>query len=209
MRHGAIPILAALLVGTAASPKESLGVETSLPDSRLGIRTAPLLLLTRPDVRRDLGLDDRQTAEAGRAIAELHARAAAVRGKTGAEAVAARRAIDEEQQRRLNALLSEAQRVRLDQIDLQWEGPSALTSRPVIADSLGLDARQRESLAQAVAERNHRLGRDPDRREAERILAERTLTILSNEQKIRWKAMLGRPLVLSEAVSVTTATAPR
>src|ERR687890_537081 len=102
MRDGARHALAALmLLGVAAIPTSSLGDDAPLPDSRLGIRTVPLLLLSRPDVRADLGLNPAQTAEARCAISELHAKAAALGGKAGAEAIAARRAIDDEQRRRL------------------------------------------------------------------------------------------------------------
>ena len=161
MRDGARRALAALLMllSVAAIPGSSLGDDAPLPDSRLGIRTVPLLLLSRPDVRADLGLNPAQTAEARRAISELHAKAAALRGKTGAEAIAARRAIDEEQRRRLEAMLSPQQQDRLIQIDLQWEGPSALISRKMVAESLNLDDRQRATLAQAVSDRDRR--RDP------------------------------------------------
>jgi hypothetical protein len=50
-------------------------------------------LLSRADLRADVGLDARQTAEAERAIADLYARAVAVRGKSGPEAIAARKAV--------------------------------------------------------------------------------------------------------------------
>ena len=199
MRDGARRALAALLLlSVAAIPASSLGDDAPLPDSRLGIRTVPLLLLSRPDVRADLGLNPAQTAEARRAISELHAKAAALRGKTGAEAIAARRAIDEEQRRRLEALLSPEQQDRLVQIDLQWEGPSALISRKMVAESLNLDDRQRATLAQAVSDRDRRRAQAPDRGGDERQLAEQALAILTEPQRARWKAMLGRPLVIPQ-----------
>jgi hypothetical protein len=208
MRDGPRRALAALmLLGVAAVPGSSLGDDAPLPDSRLGIRTVPLLLLSRPDVRADLGLNPTQTAEARRAISELHAKAAALRGKTGAEAIAARRAIDEEQRRRLEALLSPEQQDRLVQIDLQWEGPSALISRKIVAESLNLDDRQRATLAQAVSDRDRRRAQAPDRGGDERQLAEQALAILTEPQRARWRAMLGRPLVIPQ-VAGPKATGP-
>ena len=207
MRDGARRALAALLLlGAAAIPASSLGDDAPLPDSRLGIRTVPLLLLSRPDVRADLGLDPAQSAEARRAIAELHAKAAALRGKTGAEAIAARRAIDEEQRRRLEALLSPEQQDRLVQIDLQWEGPSALISRKMVAESLNLDDRQRATLAQAVSDRDRRRAQAPDRGGDERQLAEQALAILTEPQRARWRAMLGRPLVIPQVAGPKAAS---
>jgi hypothetical protein len=202
MREGARGALAALmLLSMAAVPASSLGDDAPLPDSRLGIRTVPLLLLSRPDVRADLGLNPAQTAEARRAISELHAKAAALRGKTGAEAIAARRAIDEEQRRRLEALLSPEQQDRLVQIDLQWEGPSALISRKMVAESLNLDDRQRATLAQAVSDRDRRRAQAPGRGGDERQLAEQALAILTEPQRARWRAMLGRPLAIPQLAS--------
>jgi hypothetical protein len=199
MRDGARRALATLmLLIVSAVPASSLGDDAPLPDSRLGIRTVPLLLLSRPDVRADLGLNSAQAAEARRAISELHAKAASLRGKTGAEAIAARRAIDEEQRRRLEALLSPEQQDRLVQIDLQWEGPSALISRKMVAESLNLDDRQRATLAQAVSDRDRRRAQAPDRGGDERQLAEQALAVLTEPQRARWKAMLGRPLTIPQ-----------
>ena len=60
-----------------------------IPDNRLGIATAPLLLLTRPEVVSDLEMSDAQSLAAEEAIARLYNRAASIRGKTGAAAIAA------------------------------------------------------------------------------------------------------------------------
>ncbi len=207
MRDGARRALAALvLLGAAAFPGSSLGDDSPLPDSRLGIRTVPLLLLSRPDVRADLGLDPAQTAEARRAISELYVKAAALRGR-GEEAKTARSAINEEQRRRLEALLTPAQRDRLVQIDLQWEGPSALISRTMVAESLNLDDRQRATLAQAVADRDRRRAQAPDRGGDERQLAEQALAVLTEPQRARWRAMLGRPLAIPRLAGAKAAHA--
>ena len=202
MRDGATrrALAALVLLSVVVIPTTSLGDDGQLPDSRLGIRTVPLLLLSRPDVRADLGLNPEQSAEARRAISELHAKAAALRGKTGAEAIAARRAIDEEQRRRLEAMLSPEQQDRLVQIDLQWEGPSALISRKIVAESLNLDDRQRATLAQAVSDCNRRRAQAAGGAGEERQLAEQALAILTEPQRARWRAMLGRPLVIPQLV---------
>jgi hypothetical protein len=214
MHHGARPTLAAvfLCLTAAAWPRASLGDGhplLSLPDSRLGIRTAPLLLLSRADLRADVGLDARQTAEVERAIADLYARAVAVRGKTGPEAIAARKAIDEAQRRWLDAHLSEAQRIRLIQIDLQWEGPSALISRPVIADALFLTREQREALGRAVAECQRKRAAGTFQRSDEYQLTKQALAILNEEQHIRWKAMLGNRMRLASQLAGKADERPR
>lgn len=176
-----------------------------LPDERLGIRTVPLLLLSRPDVRADLGLDERQTADALRAIADLHARAAALRGRPDADAVAARRAVDEAQRAWLEANLSAPQRDRLVQVDLQWEGPSSLVSRPIVADTLALTPEQRAAIRKAVGEHFQARARGTGPVD-EKALSLSVLGTLSPAQRDRWKAMLGRPFVPRLAARPAAAT---
>src|SRR5262249_47877802 len=96
-------------------------------DDRLGARIMPLLLLTRHDVQVDLGLNSELVSAATRASVELYRKALGLRGRTGPAVLAARRAIDEEQTNWLNAhLTAPGQLQRLSQIELQWEGPSAM-----------------------------------------------------------------------------------
>jgi hypothetical protein len=171
----------------------------TLPDSRLGIRTAPLLLLSRPDVRADVGLDAAQIAEAERALEELYAQAAALKGKSGPEALARKKSIDEAEQQWLQTRLTEAQRKRLIEIDLQWEGPSALIHRPVLADHLHLTPEQRTGLGAAVARCRQRRQQGGDVRQCEGKLFDEARALLTPEQLDRWRAMLGRPLNRSGA----------
>lgn len=191
--------LTVLLTALATGHGTVRATDAPLPDSRLGIRTAPLLLLSRPDVRHDLGLSVEQQAEADRAIRSLYAEAAALRGKPDAEALPARRAVDAMQVRWLAEHLTAEQQSRLEQIDLQWEGPSALITRPSVAQILSLTEPQRSALAQAVAAR-HRLrveGGNPI--DDERRLAEQAMEILRPEQKELWNELLGRPMVFQPA----------
>jgi hypothetical protein len=131
-------------------------------------------------------------ADAERALAELLSRAAALVGKTGPNAVAGRRAIDEAQEQWLKTHLSDAQRKRLVEVDLQWEGASALISRPVVTDHIGLTPDQQERLKRAISERDQRLSKGENLFECESLLSRQTLTLLTPEQRTRWKAMLGR-----------------
>ena len=74
MRHGSTPFaVCAAVVLLSLIPARAPGAdEPPLPDSRLGVRTAPLLLLSRPDVRADLGLNSEQTLSAQRTITALY-----------------------------------------------------------------------------------------------------------------------------------------
>lgn len=164
-----------------------------LPDERLGVRTAPLMLLSRPDVRADLGLTDSQSNAADKAIAGLYAKAASLKGKTGETAIQGRKAVDDAQKAWVDANLSNEQRDRLTQIDLQWEGPSALVSRPIVADALGLTPEQRDRVAKAMTRREVIRASTEGASDAEANLANAALAVLNDEQKARWKVMLGRP----------------
>lgn len=198
MRRGSrrlLPILALTAALGLFSTVARAADELEYPASRLGVRTAPLLLVSRSDVRAELNLTVAQAASAERAITDLYVKALALRGKSGPEILAARRAIDEAMEHWLNTELTSEQRTRLVQIDLQWEGPSALVSRPVVTETLGLGREQAQALRQAVEERNHRRTEHGHQVSDERALAQRALEILTPDQKQRWKAMLGRPFV--------------
>ena len=177
----------------AGSAPEQGSRHAPLPDERLGIRTAPLLLLSRPDVRADLGMNASQAEAAEVEISDLYVRAAALRGKAGPQAVSMRRAIDEAQWAWVENHLTPEQHNRLVQIDLQWEGPSSLVSRPVVADTLGLAAEQRLALKQVVAARDTARASGSAPGSAEQVLAKQALSQLTPEQKVRWRTMLGNP----------------
>ena len=193
MRHGATSVLAALLIGVATSPRTCLAGPRPLPDSRLGIQTAPLLLLSRADVRADVGLDQRQAEEAERAITELYVRAFAVKQMKGEQAIAGRREINEAMLRWLHTWLTDAQRRRLVQVDLQWEGPSAVIRREVVAKALDLSPEQCDTLKRLVDEHHRRRAQGSYQWSDEHRLAEQVLAALSEPQRQRWKAILGRP----------------
>lgn len=198
MGHGTTPVLVRTLVlagtlGMLVGLLNALGAEPEYPSTRLGVRTAPLVLLSRPDVRAELALTPHQASSAEQTLAELHARAASLKGKTGPEVVAARRAIDEAQQHWLETQLSAGQLTRLAEIDLQWEGPPALVSRPGLADALSLSPDQRTKLARLVTEHEKRQAQAKDQHADPRILAQQTLAVLSSQQQNQWRTMLGRP----------------
>ncbi len=199
------------LAGAADPPSTAASGPSQLPDDRLGIRTSPLLLLTRTDVRDDLKLNPQQVGDAERVIAELYSKALQLQGKRDPATIAARRAIDEAQVRWISNVLSADQRQRLEQLDLQWEGPSAVL-RPPVASALALSPEQGSALARAVAERNSKRARTGFDPASERKLAEATLAILSDGQRARWEAMLGhvfrfRPTAVAAAPAA--AVSPR
>jgi hypothetical protein len=198
-RIAAYVVALAALLGTLAATGPAEGKEPEYPNSRLGVRSAPLLLLSRPDVQGDLVLSPEQIASAERTLTELYKRAELLRGKSGPDVVDARRVIDEAQLTWIKTELTELQRTRLIQIDLQWEGPAALVTRPILSEHLVLSKSQRQTLSEAVAACNSKRASGQFKPEDERKLAATALAVLSDDQKTRWKRMLGPPFTFQEA----------
>jgi hypothetical protein len=186
-----------MIEALALGPASGLAAPPPLGDDRLGIRTAPLLLLSRPDVRAEIGLDSAQAADADKTLNELYQQALALKGLRGPDAENRKRAIDLAGEQWLEYRLSEAQRKRFSQIELQWEGPSALIHRPIVADALGLSHEQRSRLAEAITARNRRRDLGADLWECERQLFEQTRSLLTTDQQRRWRAMLGPPVAFT------------
>ncbi|MEW4568798.1 hypothetical protein AB1L88_13105 [Tautonia sp. JC769] len=207
MRFGALTIAAAVAMGMALSASgtgQDAGAGAGpgsgasswqLPDEAIGARLSPVLLLSRQDIQRELAITPEQAVALERAIAELLAQAASLRGQSGPDAVAARRAVDEAAQQWIAANLSDEQQARLAQVDLQWQGASALVSRPTIAASLELtEDQQRRIVAtlnqgaapgEAPITAHHRMHRD-------------AVGVLTEDQRLRWLAMIGSPFEVIE-----------
>jgi hypothetical protein len=163
-------------------------------DDRLGMRTPLLFLLVRSDIQKDLGLEPARVAEVNRFAAELYERALSLKGRVGPGVVAARRAIDEAESEWLSKHLKPEQRERLGQIDLQWEGVSALLSRPVVIDFLGLTEEQRDHVSRVCSDAmKDRVRRGPWTYEEHIELIRKALAVLSDKQKDLWAKVLGRP----------------
>jgi hypothetical protein len=187
-----LALVSFLFVGLSTTSRAD---SEALPDDRLGTRLAPILLLSRADVRTDLRLDAKQTASAEQAIAHVHARAEALKGRTREQSIEGRKAINEAERLWFEQNLTTAQQNRLVQIDLQWEGPSALISRPLVGEVLGLTAAQREALNNAVVQRDAARAARTYTSADEQRLAKTALSILTPVQRERWRVMLGDPFV--------------
>jgi hypothetical protein len=198
MRHGSTALACTVLLGLpfllgSLVHGQSDPATASLPDDRLGIRSAPLLLLSRPDVRADLELSPAQAEKAERAVTDLYLRASTLKGKAGGQALAERKRIDDAQRDWIATNLTPKQCVRLDQVDMQWEGPSALVSRISVTTTVGLSPDQVQALKQAVAKRNDARAGGRYTADDERALARQARSILTPQQWTTWLAMLGRP----------------
>jgi hypothetical protein len=209
MRQGQGPTILSImlcLIGFhAAGHRAAMAGEWSLPDTRVGIRTAPLLLLSRPDVQADLRLEPVQISGIHDTIKELTRRALALRGKTGPAVMTERRAIDEAQAEWLARNLSGNQLARLRQIELQWEGARAMLSRPTVADYLKLTPEQRQMLVRTITQTNLQRNRGASTSQAEQALSDAARSVLSKVQQELWANLLGTPcrFAMSSAIPRT------
>jgi hypothetical protein len=197
MRQGQGPTILLILFCLIGLHNIGHGVATadewSLPDTRAGIRTAPLLLLSRPDVQADLRLEPVQISGVHDTINGLTSRALALRGKTGSGVISERRAIDEAQADWLARNLSGNQLARLRQIELQWEGARAILSRPTVAEYLKLTPEQRQALVRTITQSNLQRSRGASTRQDEQAVNAAARSVLSKVQQELWASLLGTP----------------
>lgn len=215
MRHGSTLALVASCwlafstgsVRAGAGPGSGPGAAENwtLPDWSQGFRVAPILLLSRDDVRTELRLKPDQVADAARVIADARHKAASLSGRSDEGIVDLRRAVDEEQRVWLETKLTEDQVERLSQIDLRWEGVAAIATRPAIAEALSLANDQKAALNRALAERDAQRAKPADRERnpaaVENHFLERIWATLNDGQRKRWEKMLGRPFAVTASAS--------
>jgi hypothetical protein len=103
-----------------------------------------------------------------------------------------RRAIDQARanEAEANAILSPAQRRRLEEIALQAEGLGAFREPEVVAE-LSLTAQQRERI-RTIEEAQFGWPRQPGREAM--AASERVLEVLTAEQAAKWRKMTGKPV---------------
>jgi hypothetical protein len=210
MRQGAtfalVPLLWLAALGGPSLAGEESGPWT-LPEESRGSRVAPLLLLSRPEIRDDLKIPPDQVAEIDKAISDLSYKASTLKGKTGPAAVEARRAIDEGEIAWIEKHLTPDQIARLWQVDLLWEGPASMATRPSVADALSLSDEQKAALQVALRERNALRDKTKDVAAANHQFGVDARRVLSDGQKQRWADMVGKPIARKVTPSTPTATA--
>jgi hypothetical protein len=193
MRHGWTVVPALVFLGLELLQSSPLAHGAEPLDDRLGIRTAPIFLLTRADIQSDLKIDPKLAAASRHVATTLRHRASALKGTKLPAMVAARRAIDEEMSQWLITNLKPEQLDRLDQIDLQWEGPAAMLTRPFYEETLSLTREQREKLTNVLTEARSQRAQGMWTYEDHHELTRKALTILSEKQRHLWVRILGEP----------------
>ncbi len=216
MRHGWTVVPTLVVFGLALLQFTGRARADEPLDDRLGIRTAPIFLLTRSDIQADLKIDPKLAAACRHVAASIRHKASVLKGAKFPAIVAARRSIDEEMSQWLITNLTPQQLDRLEQVELQWEGPAAMLTHPFYEESLSLTRDQREKLTsyltEARAQRAHGTWTYEDHHE----LTRKALTILSEKQRHLWVRILGEPcqfkIVVKEAPTgprVSSVPAPR
>jgi hypothetical protein len=191
MRYGKTTARAIVALGLALVALSGAAPGGEALDDRLGIRTVTLFLLLRADVQADLGLDSKQIAHCNRAARAFYERATKVRGRTGHGAEQARKEIDDQELRWLQAVLTPDQRARLEQIDLQWEGAGAMLSRPLLDESLELSPEQKQKVIQIVKAARAERGSGTWSYEQHTELTRQAIAVLNDRQKELWIHLLG------------------
>jgi hypothetical protein len=192
MRHRSTIAPTFLALGLSLAGWTAAGIAAEPLDDRLGIRTAPIMLVLRSDVQADLQLDAQQVALCRRAAQALYQRAVTIKGRVGTGADAARREINEHQTDTLRRTLNSEQLDRLKKIDLQWEGASAMLSRPLLDDSLNLTQEQKEAVEKLVADARSRRASRPPTYDEHLALTRAAIALLNERQKELWIHVLGR-----------------
>ncbi len=209
MRHGVTGVRAGLLMGVAvlALTRDARSAEPL--DDRLGVRSAPIFLLTRADIQKDLGVEAAQIAEIQREAAELDRKARALKGSKASGVVAARRVIDNESSQWLVVHLTPKQRERLAQIELQWEGPAALLSRPLLVEYLNLTPDQQEKVARCISDARAQRPPGPWDYDGHVALTRQAIALFSDKQKEQWINLLGPPCRFAIAAKPQTSPSAR
>ncbi|MDB5349963.1 MAG: prkC 27 [Planctomycetota bacterium] len=177
-------------------------VETILADLAVLRAAGELYLLAQPSALDDLRLDKGQRAKvadlsdrAGRRWMESFGDAAHRLPPVERVRIALEQARANEAE--VDAILTPSQRVRLRQVALQSEGPTAFRE-PEVVEALGLTPGQRERIRAIEEEslfvqmRELQSGKAPE--EAGKPAMERILAVLTAGQAQRWSEMAGEPI---------------
>jgi Spy/CpxP family protein refolding chaperone len=161
-------------------------------------RNVGMMLLMREDVQRELNLSQTQKARLEQLRQEMQ------------QAMQELRDLPPEQRReRMQALrqkydpatiLNETQRKRLRELELQWQGPFALTD-PEIAKQVGLTEEQQAKIRGIIQETFQSMRGQPGQpgermqefQKAREQAEKRMLEVLTPAQREKWQQMLGKP----------------
>ncbi|GBC90668.1 MAG: hypothetical protein N2045_10225 [Fimbriimonadales bacterium] len=183
-----------------ARPQPQAGQQERLGLRMMQGRGIAGMLLMRPDVQRELNLTEQQKAK----INEMQqAMRVAMQELRNLPPDQRRQRMEEIRQKNdPTTVLTDAQKKRLRELELQWQGPMALMN-PEIAREVGLTQEQQSKIQgilqeqfQAMRERFQQGGGQPDPQAFEKArqeLENKILAVLTPAQREKWNQMLGKP----------------
>lgn len=162
-----------------------------------------LTLAMRDDVRKEIGLTDEQASKLREKLREIMPQPSAngERPNVNPEELA------KKAEAAAKSVLTAAQLKRLGELQLQREGATAM-ARKEVADKVGLPEATRAKIESMVSQHNERIrqqfGERPASQEEAQKRAEEMrkgreklrsdiLALLTQEQKAKWEALLGKP----------------
>ena len=197
----ALIVASAFAQGGMAAPKSG-GQQPARQGGGPGMRGGGFggMMLMAPELQKELKITAAQKASIEKIIKEMRA---APRGANGGN-----RDSMQKYQTRLMGVLSQWQKTRLKEIQLQMQGGSALLS-PEVQKTLGItaaqktklnsirDASQKEMRAKFEAARKANKQMDPTTMQNLRKAQDaKYLAVLSASQKAKWKTMIGKPFAM-------------
>lgn len=167
-------------------------------------------LIQSEQVQQELKLTDEQKSKVGEVAARVR-EAGPQRGQGGGqvdreqlrERMQAMSRVVAEEEKKLDEILNDKQKNRLEQISLQVTGVRAI-ARDEVASKLGLSDEQKEQVQAALRAQRGQFGggqgqQRPDAgavRERRQQLEEQVLAVLNDEQKQKWEELKGEAFEL-------------
>jgi hypothetical protein len=162
----------------------------------------PMMLLNQPSVQQELKISDEQKQQLQEAAAKLRASAGDLQSLDPSERQQKAQEMARESERAASKILHRDQMKRFKEITLQVQGARAF-SNPDLANVLGLTDEQKEKIKAAEGSRGQRgqqtpPGSDPEAarmrmEEMRKANLDKVMTILTPEQKAKYKQMTGEP----------------
>ena len=167
-------------------------------------------LIQNEQVQQELKLSDEQKSKVGEVATRVR-EAGPQRGQGGGQAdreqlrerLQAMSRVVAEEEKKLDEILNDEQKTRLEQISLQVTGVRAL-ARDEVASKLGLSDEQKEKVQAALRSQRGQAGDGqgqprPDaaaQRERRQQLEQQVLAVLNDEQKQKWEELKGEAFEL-------------
>jgi Spy/CpxP family protein refolding chaperone len=166
-----------------------------------GMMASPMMLLNQPSVQEELKISAEQKQQIHEAAAKLRASAGDLQSLDPSERQQKMQEMAREGERTASKILHRDQMKRLKEITLQVQGARAF-SNPDLANALGLTDEQKEKIKATEGGRGQRPqvtpGGDPEAaqkrmEEMRKANLEKVMSILTPEQKAKYKEMTGEP----------------